>query len=375
MWQPQGFYNEYALHTPIVLSGDESVRGLYNYPASRIAVICGSSFSDEEVFRTTFIKREISFFKRSWEGEPDLSCISGTLHVIEEYKPDVIIAIGGGSVIDGSKIIRLLYEYPFYKLGETRISGDALKTKFIAIPTTVGSGAEVSSAAVFVDHEKHRKDMIVIHELQPEVVVYDKRYVEGTSERLLVASALDAVAHILEGYVSIQKNHLMDVYAEKGFTIIIDEIKKLLDAGNVCVDYQRLQYAGYLGGLVQNHCIVGAAHAIAHQMTDHGYSHGEAVSLLLPTVIKMNSEDVRTREKYNVISGQAGFSSISECIDMIQMASEKVGIFERFNEMKSLVNELSHNEIFCDNVIQDKGGKGNPIPITSEYIDKLVRSL
>ena len=375
MWQPQGFYNEYSLRVPVVLSGDESVRGLYNYPASRIAVVCGKSFLDEDLFRTTFSKREISFFRRSWEGEPDLSNIAGTLHDLEDYRPDTIIAVGGGSVIDGSKIVRLFYEYPFFKIGETRISGEALRTKFIAIPTTVGSGAEVSSAAVFLDHDRHKKDMIIIHELIPEVVVYDKRYVEGAKIMLLMASVLDAMAHILEGYVSIKENMLMDVYAEKGFVIIVSEIKKILDGNAEGVDYQRLQYAGFLGGLVQNHCIVGAAHAVAHQLTDYGFSHGEAVSLLLPAVIKMNTEDSRASGKYDAIMQQAGFSSIAECVDMITAAAEKAGIFERHGEIKELLEKLSATEAFRENVRQDKGGKGNPIPITDEYIDNLVRSL
>ena len=375
MWQPQGFYNEYALRMPIILSGDESVRGLFNYPASKVAVICGKSFSDEEVFRSTFSKKEISFFRRSWSGEPDLSSIAGTLHEIESYRPDTIIAVGGGSVIDGSKIVRLFYEYPFFKFGETRISGEALRTKFIAIPTTVGSGAEVSSAAVFLDHENHRKDMIVIHELMPEVVVYDKRYVEGTKINLLMASILDAMAHILEGYVSTRENAIMDVYAEKGFTIIAGEIEKIVGGDEGTVDFQRLQYAGLLGGLVQNHCIVGAAHAIAHQLTDYGFSHGEAVSLLLPSVIKMNAEDSIAREKYDAISAQAGFTSVLECADMIESASEKAGIHKKFDELKELLVKLSRVKEFRDNVMQDKGGKGNPIPITDEYIDKLVRSL
>ena len=115
MWQPQGFYNEYTLRTPVILAGDEAVKGLYNYPASKIAVIHGSSFFDEKLFLSVFSKREVRFFMRSWKEEPDFEGIKGTVGDLEDYRPDTIIAVGGGSVIDGSKLCRLLYEFPFFE--------------------------------------------------------------------------------------------------------------------------------------------------------------------------------------------------------------------------------------------------------------------
>jgi len=200
MWQPQSFFSQYVLRTPVILSGKEAIRGLYHYPAGKIAVIHGGSFSDAELFRSTFSKREIRFIRRSWEDEPDMKGLKGTIHELENYQPDLIIAVGGGSVIDGSKLCRLFYEFPFYEVGVSRVEGEQLKTRFIAVPTTVGSGSEVSSASVYVDRVNHRKDMVVLHGLLPDVVVYDGRYVENAPEKLLCASALDAMAHILEGY-------------------------------------------------------------------------------------------------------------------------------------------------------------------------------
>ena len=160
MWQPGGFYNEYVLRTPVILSGKESIRGLYNYPAARIAVIHGGSFFDKETFISAFPKKELAFIRRSWDSEPDFDGIAGTLGELEKICPDMIIAVGGGSVIDGSKLCRLFYEFPYFQPGETRIEGGQMKTSFVAVPTTVGSGAEVSSAAVFVDRENHKKDDI-----------------------------------------------------------------------------------------------------------------------------------------------------------------------------------------------------------------------
>lgn len=371
MWQPQGFFNQYVLRTPVILCGSESVRGLFNYPATRIAIIHGGSFSDQELFASTFVKKSVHFFERSWKEEPDPSGIKETLGEIEEFRPDTIIAVGGGSVIDGAKLCRLFYEYPYYEMGETMIVGEFFRTHFIAIPTTIGSGAEVSSAAVYVNHATHNKDMVVMHELQPDVIVYDKRYVSNTPNRLLVASALDGMAHIIEGYVSNIGNSFADVMAEEGLLIFHSEFEKYLCGDKQEIDYERLQYAGYMGGIVQNHCIVGAAHAVAHQMTGYGYSHGEAVALLLSAVISLNSEDRATSQKYEKIAKKTAFYDMEGMIGFIRGLCDKTGISERRDELRGLICDLSKDEAFCENVRNDKGGKGNPVEITDEYIEKL----
>lgn len=373
MWQPQGFYNEYTLRTPVVLSGKESIRGLYNYPAGRIAIIHGSSFHDKELIESTFSKKEVGFFLRSWRDEPEIDGLRGTISELERFKPDVIIAIGGGSVIDGSKLCRLFYEFPHYNPKTSRIDGSMLKTGFIVVPTTVGSGAEVSSAAVFWDGSEHRKEMVVIHELQPEVVVYDPRYISGTPNRLLCASALDAMAHILEGYVSNIQNSFADVMAEKGLEILHEEFEALLS--DQTVDFGRLQYAGYIGGIVQNHCIVGAAHAVAHQLTEQGYSHGEAIALLLPAAVRLNEKDEAVKERYSAIAKRAGFDGIDTLIAFIMSVVEYAGISSRSKTLKEYLLKVQKDKVFLENVMADKGGKGNPVEITDDYLENLIRSM
>ena len=216
--------------------------------------------------------------------------------------------------------------------------------------------------------------MIVMHELQPEVVVYDKRYVEHTPQRLLAASALDAMAHILEGYVSSIDNDFMDVMAEKGLAILREELTKLPD-NEGRVNYERLQYAGFLGGLVQNHCIVGATHGVAHQLTEYGYAHGEAVALLLPMVLSLNAASEPVANKYQGISRQAGFAGFAELENFMRQLVDAVGIGERRGALKALLNDLLQRESFGRAVRNDRGGKGNPVPITDEYLGKLVESM
>ena len=368
MWQPQGIFSEYVLRSPILLVGKEAVRGLHNFPATKIAVIHGGSFNDRDLLSSIFKKKEIAFFLRSWAGEPDLENISATLHELESFKPDVIMAVGGGSVIDGAKLCRLFYEVPYYT---NMAVGNLLTTKFIAIPTTIGSGAEVSSAAVYVN--RHRKEMVVIHELQPEVVVYDESYIKTTPKNLLLSSAMDAAAHILEGYVSNINNSVMDINAEEGLRLLRTELYNVLQEKNI--SYQRLQYAGYLGGIVQNHCIVGAAHAVAHQITQFGYSHSTAVALLLPSVMKLNARrDTAVEEKYKNIAIAAGFEGFNGLIDFLASVNEASGVNTKKTELKNILLQHAEDKEFIDNIKLDRGGKGNPVEITDEYISELIRS-
>lgn len=370
MWQPQGIFSEYVLRRPAILAGEEAVKGLYNYPGERIAVIHEPFFTDFELFNNTFRKKTVLFCARSWNGEPDLNGLAGTLKEITYFKPDTFIAVGGGSVIDGTKLCRLFYEIPYYSTG-SRIDGNLLKTQFIVIPTTIGSGAEVSSAAVYV--EAHHKQMIVIHEMQPDVVVFDKRYVENTPKRILFASALDTLSHIVEGYVSNINNVITDMEAENGLRILKEETVKMLEDKEP--DYLRLQYAGHLGGIVQNHCIVGATHGIAHQLTAYGFSHGEAVALLIAAVIRNNSMDKKTADRYDELCIRAGLKEHTDLIDLIDRICEKAGFNERKAELGKLLVSKENDEAFMDNIRNDRGGKGNPLEMNDEYLKKVFRSL
>lgn len=375
MWNPQSIYNQYLLRTPVLVTGREAVRGLYNYPCARIAIIHGSSILDKNLFRETFKKKDIRFFKRSWKGEPDLEGLSGTIHELEEYRPDTIIAMGGGSVIDGVKLCRLFFECPYYKPGITRVDIGMLTTHFIAVPTTIGSGTEVSSAAVYVDVESSSKQMVVMHKLQPDVIVYDDRYVKGAPKRLLCGSALDAFAHIVEGYVSNINNSIAETMAESGLAVLRNELRKIVSNHYEDIDFTRLQYAGYIGGIVQNHCIAGAAHAIAHQLTQFGFSHGEAVSLLLPKVIRQNMEEGVIKFKYERIASRTGYSSADEMAELIEELCRIVGIDARYDELKDILGKNVSEERFLANIKNDRSGKGNPVEINDDYINRLIGSM
>ena len=372
MWQPQSFYGKYLLDQPVIFMGRNSTKGLYNFPGSRFAVVhSGNASLDKDAFRKALKAFEVKFIAKSWMNEPAPDELKGTLSELESFCPDVIVAVGGGSVIDGSKICRLYYEFPYFDTQKPSFNFLSFKTKFIAVPTTVGSGAEASSAAVLLNKESNKKEMVVHHSLRPDVVVLDPSFIESSDKTLVYSSALDGMAHIAEGYVSNVDNPLSDVLAEKGMQIFYEELSKS-DYANV--DFLRLQYACYIGGIVQNHCIVGAAHAIAHQLSGFGFPHAKAVGLLLCSVIKENSKDPRAKEKYDTLLSHSGIESLGAFIAFLHSIINASVDRTLVAKLKLVLEENIRNDLFIQNIIDDRGGKGNPVPITKEFIENIVKS-
>lgn len=376
MWEPQGQYSKYILKQPTILHSANAIRGLFNYPCTRVAVVYGTGVCSEqkEQIQNSTKGYEINFFAKSWSGEPTTEGLSKLISQLETFRPDVIIAIGGGSVIDGVKVARLYYEFPFFEYNVTRFNLLEWKTKFIAIPTTVGSGAEISSAAVLINKNSGNKEMVVCHQFIPDVIVLDPSFIKSSNNHIILSSVVDAMAHIIEGYVSIIGNTVCDVYAEKGLYDIVSVLKKGIDAVNN-EELLRLQTAGYLGGIVQNHCIVGAAHAIAHQLSAYGYGHSEAVARVLPYVIESNFErDDAASERYESLSRSAGLGSTSDLITFIRQINDQVG-YSSNEKLIELLGSLSEDPTFINNVISDKGGKGNPITLNEEYIRFIISKI
>ena len=181
------------------------------------------------------------------------------------------------------------------------------------------------------------------------------------------------MTHIVEGYVSNVENSFLDVLAEEGLSLLHEELDALVSGQDV--EYRRLQYAGYIGGVVQNHCIVGVAHAVAHQLAEQGYSHGEAVALLLPAAIKTNMSSEYALKRYCDIAERAGFNGVDEMISFINRLLDYSGISDRRDIMKECLERLKKDQVFLENVKNDRGGKGNPVEITEDIIGQLIGSI
>jgi|LakMenEpi03Aug12_release.lakeMendotaPanAssembly.Ray.scaffolds.fasta_scaffold171859_2 alcohol dehydrogenase len=377
MWEPSGLYSKFMLKMPTFLFGKNALNGLKNYPASKVAIIHGASLSEDlkEKIKNSISSFNIKFIKKSWGGEPELNMLTGSLLQLELFKPDVIIAVGGGSVIDGAKLLRAFYEFPFLNIYTRSFNMLNFNTQFILIPTTIGSGAEISSASVLYNQEQKTKDFFISHSFIPEIVILDPRFILDAPDEILFSSMLDAISHIVEGYVSLLENPIVDIYAEKALQIIVENWK-IFKTTRTFESAQNLQFASVLAGLVQNHCIVGAAHGLAHQLSSYGFSHSSAISIVLKAVVNKNSSSLDVKKKYEKLANACGITGgvegICKLIQAITEASNNQKERERFN---FLLNTIINDEIFFANAMKDKGAKGNPLPLSESFYKEILQSI
>ena len=353
------------IQTPIFRSAKETVSGinargsLSGINHNRAALIVSQSLNgSEEVDHICKLLRvsEVKVFVKSWTGEPSLDSLTGTLLEVENFKPDLIIALGGGSVIDGCKIIWMMYENPFLNTQELISSSQNFPLRsyaeFCAIPCTIGSGSEVSSSAVISDPDTKTKIPIVNHGFIPDLVIVDPYFLKNVPRDILLSTLADALSHALEGLSSKIYHPLMSNFAEMSVRLILNNWTTLLDSelNDDCL--VELQQAALLAGYVQNHCLVGLSHAIAHQLGEFKISHSIANALLMPHTLVFNREDEACDEKITKLEKSVG------------MKGKISSLFEEIASNLSVVPKLhfSPNEIdtISSNALLDMSARVNP---------------
>tara|TARA_B110000483_G_scaffold233042_1_gene301369 strand:- start:1127 stop:2251 length:1125 start_codon:yes stop_codon:yes gene_type:complete len=362
---------------PIFRSAKEIVNGknarfaLKAIVCNRAAIIISQSFKKSIYFEQ--ISRLINaeshrFIEKSWDGEPSLTSLSGLSSELEEFKPDYIIALGGGSVIDGAKLAWLLYEHPttreenlFRPFSLPPLRG---KAKFAAIPTTIGSGSEVSSAAVFFDGKNMRKQAVVTHDFLPDLVILDPELVSEVPLPILKTTVADALSHAVEGYVSKINHPLMDIFAEKVVEIIFRHSSEYHSSVWDLDTISELQYAAMLAGWVQNHCMAGLSHSIAHQMGRYKIGHGLANGLFMPAVLDFNSSDNEIAQKYQTLCSKAGVSGVEELKNLFSNLVTK---------QKKMIS-LTQTQLIeiGESAVLDTTASSNPVIFNEEHVMKIV---
>lgn len=376
MWYPQALYSRFLLKQPHILFGENALMGLKTLPSLRLAVVHGSGITEElkSVVRESTSAYCVKFIRKSWNNEPTISELQENIKQLEEFKPDTFLAIGGGSIIDGAKILRCLYEFPYFQMNYTNLNMLDWNTKFVAIPTTIGSGAELSSACVLYNNETKTKEFLISHNFIPEIVIFDERFLKSVPKKIMFLSCIDAISHIAEGYVSNIENELANIYAEKALKLIYDNYVGILNFETKKILH--LQLASFWGGMVQNHCIVGACHAIVHQLASIGYSHSLGISLILPSVIIANSKDVKVKCKYDQLVSNASIGDSSEDLLMlIEDIKSKIDLRKENEKFESDKIEIMSSNLFFKNALNDKGGIGNPIKMDMEFLQNIIKSV
>lgn len=232
--------------------------------------------------------------------EPDEATIRRGVALLQRVQPDLLIAVGGGSVLDAGKAIRLFYEHPEKSLDELtmpfldprkRVADyptDRHRVQLVAVPTTSGTGSEVSPAAVLT--VRGRKETLVDYSLVPDLAIVDPVLTSSMPPKLTADTGVDALTHALEAIVSIFASPYTDALCAQAARLIFEALPRAYDDPDDLSARTDMSNAATLAGLAFSNAFVGTNHALAHAVgAKFGISHGRANGIFLPHVLRYNA--------------------------------------------------------------------------------------
>jgi len=293
-------------------------------------------FDSGAVYNVTNVLEEIDVdYQIFFDVKPDptLSTIDEAMTMINAYKPDVIIAFGGGSPIDAAKIMWLMYEQPDTSFEDIAmrfmdirkricdIPDLCQKALMVAIPTTSGTGSEVTPFAVITDDKTHIKYPIADYALTPNMAIIDPNFVDSMPKGLCAASGIDALTHALEAYVSTLATNFTNSPALEATKLIFRYLPRSYQNGDADpLAREKMHYASTLAGMAFANSFLGICHSMAHKLgAAFNIPHGIANALLINQVIRFNANDCplkqgtfpqykypKAKEKYGQVADNLG---------------------------------------------------------------------
>lgn len=232
-------------------------------------------------------------------AEPSYMAVQSVVDAFKKSGADLIIACGGGSVMDAAKLASILVtdEYGVKELLDN--PGMAKKcVPIVLIPTTAGTGAEVTPNAIVGVPEKELKIGIVNENMIADYVILDARLIKNLPRKIAAATGVDALAHCIECFTSNKANPFSDMYALEGCDLILNNIEKACDDPSAMVEKNRMQMAAYYGGLAITASGTTAVHALSYPLGGkYHIAHGVSNAMLLAPVMRFNAEDPGVKER------------------------------------------------------------------------------
>ena len=343
------------------------------------------------------------------EPDPTLSCAEEGTKAMKDFEPDCIIAIGGGSAMDAAKIMWVMYEHPEVDFMDMAMRfmdirkrvytfphmGD--KAYFIAIPTSSGTGSEVTPFAVITDDKTGTKYPLADYELLPKMAIVDTNMMMSAPKGLTSASGIDAVTHALEAYASMMATEFTDGLAIEALKVIFEYLPRAYENGQNDVEArEKMAHASTMAGMAFANAFLGVCHSMAHKLgAFHHVPHGIANALLIDEVIRFNSEEVPTKmgtfpqydhphtlNRYAQVAdalklgGNTDQEKVDNLIKAIDELKEKIGIKKAIKDyVPDEKDFLDRLDAMCEQAFDDQCTGANPrYPLINEIKDMYLRA-
>ena len=341
------------------------------------------------------------------EPDPSFDTIKKGVAMMNEFKPDVIIALGGGSPIDAAKGMWLFYEHPdadveglklkFMDIRKRTYKFPVLgeKAKMVAIPTTSGTGSEVTSFAVITDKTINKKYPLADYELTPDVAIVDPDLVMSLPQRITADTGMDVLTHAIEAYVSNMASDYTDGLAEKAVELVFKNLRTAYNDGGNKTAREKMHNASTIAGMAFTNAFLGINHSLAHKIGGEFHlPHGRINAILLPYVIRYNSskptkfvsfpkyEYFIADQKYADLSRRMNFPAytneegVNSLIEEIKKLNRDLGIPASFKEQGVDEQEfLAKVDMLADRAFEDQCTTANPrLPLVEELKQILLDS-
>ena len=307
--------------------------------------------------------------------DPSLACAKEGAAAMDAFKPDCIIAVGGGSAMDAAKIMWVMYEHPevdfmdmamrfidirkriytFPKMGE--------KAYFIAVPTSAGTGSEVTPFAVITDQDTGVKYPLADYELMPNMAIVDADMMMNAPKGLTAASGIDAVTHSLEAYAAMLATDYTDGLALRSLKMIFEYLPRAYDNGpNDPVAREKMANAATMAGMAFANAFLGVCHSMAHKLgAFHHLPHGIANALMIEEVLRFNASETpskmgtfsqydhpHTLARYAEVADYLGLKGNSDAEKLESLINAVNGLKERIGIKKTIKDYGIDEKDFLD---------------------------
>lgn len=302
--------------------------------------------------------------------DPDTALIAEGTEVFVRTDPDLFIACGGGSTIDAAKSILYCSE---------KIANKGKKRTFVAIPTTSGTGSEVTNFSVItVDH---RKVPVIDDALLPDIAILDGELTKTVPPSITADTGMDVLTHALEAYVSTAAGNFSDALAEKAVELIFEYLPAAVKHGDDLEARGFLHDASCMAGMAFTNASLGINHSLAHAIGGALHvPHGRANAILLPWILDYNAADQRAKERYGTLAWKLGLTlkhaenGAKVFKSAVKMLSEMIGIPVSFRDAG--VNEKEFYDSLdqmSEAALKDNCTKTNPLKPTEEDLKNLFK--
>ncbi len=342
------------------------------------------------------------------EPDPSIQTVKKGLALMESFKPDTIIAIGGGSPMDAAKGMWLFYEQPDVNFDDLkqkfmdirkrafRYPELGKKSQLVCIPTTSGTGSEVTPFAVITDKEENKKYPLADYSLTPTVAIVDPQLTTNLPPVVTADTGMDVLTHATEAYVSVLANDFTDGLALQAIKMVFDYLPRSVSNGkNDPEAREKMHNAGTLAGMAFANAFLGINHSLAHKVGGEFHTpHGRSNAILMPHVIRYNGTKpskpgiwpkynyYRADERYCEIAKAIGlkFNTVQEGVEAYAKACHdlgvEVGIKMSFKEQGIDAKAWEDNlEKIAYLAYEDQCSPANPrLPMVSEMIEILKKS-